>query len=169
LSRSSAPYSTVDWSFFVKGKSMQTTDRAISLHIRIHDSELLDAVRAYVNRTLQTSLQRFAGRVRNVRITLQDVNGPRGGVDKSCRIQAQLFPSRRWVMHEVRDANVFAAITVALQRVKYTVRKAFERRSGWRERRETIRKASVSAAEEEQAQLEGSPGGTTGNTEEEAA
>jgi len=131
----------------VKGKSMQTTDRAISLHIRIHDFELLDAVRAYMNRTLQTSLQRFAGRVRNVRITLQDVNGPRGGVDKSCRIQAQLFPSRRWVMHEVREADAFAAITVALQRMKHTVRKAFERRIARRERRETIRKASVSAAE----------------------
>lgn len=126
---------------------MQTTDRAISLHIRIHDFELLDAVRAYMNRTLQTSLQRFAGRVRNVRITLQDVNGPRGGVDKSCRIQAQLFPSRRWVMHEVREADAFAAITVALQRMKHTVRKAFERRIARRERRETIRKASVSAAE----------------------
>jgi len=150
----------------VKGESMRTTERAISVHIRIHEIELLDGVRAYVNRTLQTSLRRFAGRVRKVRITLQDVNGPRGGVDKACRIQAQLFPSRRWVMHEVRDANAFAAIAVALQRVKHTVRKAFERRSAWRERRETIRKASVSAAEEE-VQLEGSLAGTTRNTKEE--
>src|SRR5262245_5717111 len=146
---------------------MRTTDRAISVHIRIHESELLDAVRAYVNRTLQASLLRFAGRMRNVRITLQDVNGPRGGVDKSCRIQVQLFPSRRWVMHEVREADAFAAITVALRRVKHTVRKAFERRSAWRKRRETIRKASVSVAEEEEAQLEDSPAVATGNTKEE--
>jgi putative sigma-54 modulation protein len=132
---------------------MRTMESATSVHIRIHEPELLDEVRAYVDRTLQTSFQRFAGRVRNVRITLQDVNGPRGGMDKSCRIQAQLFPSRRWVMHEVRDANIFAAITAALQRVKYTVRKAFERRSAWRERRETIRKASAPAEEEDEAKL----------------
>lgn len=146
---------------------MRTTESAISAHIRIHEPELLNTVRAYMDRTLQTSLQRFAGRVRNVRITLQDVNGPRGGVDKSCRIQAQLFPSRRWVMHEARDANVFAAITVALQRVKHAVRKAFERRSAWRERRETIRKVSVLAEEEEKAKLERSAAGRVGNTKAE--
>ena len=132
---------------------MQAMEHSISVHIRIHEPELLDAVRAYVNRTLHTGFLRFRGRVRNVRITLQDVNGPRGGVDKSCRIRAQLFPSRRWVVHEVRDANVFAAITVALQRVKHTVRKAFERRTGRHDRRETIRKASGACEEEGETRL----------------
>jgi putative sigma-54 modulation protein len=89
-----------------------------------------------------------------VRITLQDVNGPRGGVDKSCRIQAQLFPSRHWVIHEVRNADVFAAITVALQRVKHTARKAFERARDWRERRETIRKAPLPAEDDDEARFQ---------------
>jgi len=130
---------------------MQTVERAVTVHIRIHESDLVDAVRLYVDRALHAGLQRFAGRVRNVRVTLQDVNGPRGGADKRCRVEAKLFPSQRWVMQEVRHANVFAAITLAIQRVKGTVRKVSERSRVWHVRRETIRKGSVSTEEEEEA------------------
>jgi putative sigma-54 modulation protein len=118
---------------------MQTGQRAVSVHIRIHESELAEAIRLCMDRALHAGLQRFAGKVRNIRVTLQDVNGPRGGVDKSCRIEAKLFPSRRWVVQEVRDANAFAAITLAVQRVKYTVCKASERTRVWQARRGAAR------------------------------
>jgi len=130
---------------------MQSGERAVSVNIRIQESEMQDAIRMHVMQALDASFQRFSGKVRTVRVTLQDVNGPRGGVDKSCRIEAKLFPSRRWVMQEVRDADVFAAITLAIQRVRYSVRKALERARVWRARRETIRKRPDSAEEEEDA------------------
>jgi putative sigma-54 modulation protein len=134
----------------VRQETKQTGQHAVSVHIRIHDPELAEAARLHLDRALYAGLQRFAGRVRNVRVSLLDMNGPRGGVDKACRIEAKLFPSRRWVLQEVRDANVFAAITLAVQRVKYTMRLALEHARVWHTRRDTIRKRAVSAEEEEE-------------------
>ena len=133
----------------MRKKTKQTSQRAVSVNIRIHAPELAEAARLHLDRALYAGLQRFAGRVGNVRVAVLDLNGPRGGVDKSCRIEAKLSPSGRWVRQEVRDANVFVAITLAVQRVKYTVRKALERARVWHTRRDSIRKRAVSAEEED--------------------
>jgi ribosome-associated translation inhibitor RaiA len=55
-----------------------------------HNVGLGEAARAYVERRLTFALGRLAGRVRGVRVTLVDVNGPRGGVDKQCRAVVDL-------------------------------------------------------------------------------
>jgi hypothetical protein len=102
----------------MKEKTMRMSEGAISVQVRIREAELVDAVRSYVERKLQAGLQRFAGSLRNVQVTLQDVNGPRGGVDKSCRIAAELIPSRCWIRLEARNANRFAAIALAVKGVK---------------------------------------------------
>ena len=134
----------------MKEKTMRMSEGAISVQVRIREAELADAVRPYVERKLQAGLQRFAGSLRNVQVTLQDVNGPRGGVDKSCRIAAELFPSRCWIRLEARNANQFAAIALAVKGVKQAVRRVLERTRAWRVRRETIRKGSVSAKREQE-------------------
>jgi len=131
---------------------MQIVQPAVKVYVRMNEPELAEAVRLHLDRALRASLQRFAQRVRNVRVTLQDVNGPRGGVDKYCRVEGKLFPSRRWVMQEECDANAFAAITLAVQRFKYSVRKGLERARVWSAKRETIRKRSISVEAEEKTE-----------------
>jgi ribosome-associated translation inhibitor RaiA len=111
------------------------------VRIRIYESDLEDAVRSFLDQALYSSFQRFYREREKLRVTLQDINGPRGGVDKSCRIEVRLFPSGRWVMQEVRNANVFAAINLAIRRVKYSMRKSVERARAGRARRETIRES----------------------------
>jgi transcription elongation GreA/GreB family factor len=52
-------------------------------------------LRRFVNRRIETSVGRFARRIRRVAVWLEDVNGPRGGIDTRCRIEVCLHPRGR--------------------------------------------------------------------------
>jgi ribosome-associated translation inhibitor RaiA len=60
-------------------------------------------------------------------VRIDDVNGPRGGVDKSCRIKVVLsgLPS---VVVEEQHESLHAAFDRALDRVQRTVRETLRRR-----------------------------------------
>src|ERR1051326_1811161 len=58
----------------------------MKLSIRTRSVEITDALRDLISRRLRSSLDAFGGRVTNASVYLADVNGPRGGVDKSCQI-----------------------------------------------------------------------------------
>lgn len=80
-----------------------------------------------VERRLSFALSRFGARVRAVSVSLADLNGPRGGIDKKCSMQARLAP-RGSVRVESRDSEVPAAIDRAATRLARAVTRAFERR-----------------------------------------
>lgn len=44
------------------------------------------SLREYAAQRLQRALGRFTGELRAVTLRVADVNGPRGGVDKACRV-----------------------------------------------------------------------------------
>ncbi len=46
--------------------------------------------RAYLERRLGFALGRFLSKVKSVTVSLTDVNGDRGGIDKRCRVVARL-------------------------------------------------------------------------------
>ncbi len=85
------------------------------------------AVRAYVERRLHFSLGRFSQRVERAMVHLQDVNGPRGGEDKLCRIEVRLRPGGSVFVEESGSA-VLAAVAGAAERVGRAVSRAVERR-----------------------------------------
>ena len=47
-------------------------------------------LRRLLERRLSFALSRFDSRIRKTTVVLEDVNGPRGGMDKSCRIAVVL-------------------------------------------------------------------------------
>lgn len=51
---------------------------------------LLDDDRQRIERRAQFALGRMGARIRRVDVRVCDVNGPRGGVDKRCRVQVHL-------------------------------------------------------------------------------
>jgi hypothetical protein len=51
---------------------------------------LSEAARARVERRLAFALGRLEGRISRVQVTLADLNGPRGGIDKRCLMVADL-------------------------------------------------------------------------------
>src|SRR5438270_13880807 len=73
--------------------------------IRILSTDLTEALQSYIERRLHFSLGRFGGRVGRVRVRITDVNGPRGGPDKSCHISADPLSSGKTLLDQDADAN----------------------------------------------------------------
>ncbi len=69
----------------------------------------------FAHRRLSTALGHFAARVRDVDVWLEDVNGPRRGVDKRCRISLRL-KSGGQATATAHAANEFAALARAAER-----------------------------------------------------
>jgi CBS domain-containing protein/ribosome-associated translation inhibitor RaiA len=90
---------------------------------------LLDAAdKDYLRRKLGRKLGKFASSIERTSARVEDVNGPRGGVDKRCRIKIVLsgLPS---VVVEERHHSLQAALDGALARAERAVRQTTRRRS----------------------------------------
>ena len=64
----------------------------ISLQIKRLDIEISSDTTSQIERAFGCALDRFQHVIREVEVTLLDVNGPKGGVDKRCRVQVRLYP-----------------------------------------------------------------------------
>jgi len=82
---------------------------------------------AHIERRLQFALARFSGRIQRVQVVLEDQNGPRGGLDKSCRIVVRLREAGD-VVAEVADVHWEIAVDRATTRVGHTVARRLARR-----------------------------------------
>lgn len=83
--------------------------------------------RQYLRRKLAQKLRKFSPAVVRTSVRVEDVNGPRGGMDKRCRIKVVLrgLPS---VVVEEHHASLQSAIDGALIQMERTVRRATDRR-----------------------------------------
>lgn len=83
-------------------------------------------------RRLEFALGRFAGRVRSLRVRLTDLNGPRGGRDKTCVVSVRLDRPRLVIVIEDTDADERVAISRAAERAARAVARAVRTTSDWR-------------------------------------
>ena len=95
--------------------------------IRVRHGRLSRSLEEQLERRLYFALARFSGRVRRISAFLEDINGPRGGEDKLCKIEAILVPSGS-IMAEATDADVASAVGRAAERVARRVRDALDRK-----------------------------------------
>jgi hypothetical protein len=72
-------------------------------------------------------LARFSGHIQRVQVVLEDQNGPRGGLDKNCRVVVRLREAAD-VVAEVTDVNWEIAVDRATSRVGHTVARRLARR-----------------------------------------
>lgn len=72
-------------------------------------------LRAHVERRVAFALDRYVERVARVSVRMGDVNGPRGGRDKSCRVEV-LVRDGRAVRAAALDADAYAAVGTAIRR-----------------------------------------------------
>jgi ribosome-associated translation inhibitor RaiA len=83
--------------------------------------------RVHVRGKLARRLRKFAESIDRVSLRCEDANGPRGGVDRVCRVKVVLrgLPT---VVFEQRDVSLNAAVDLALDGVERAVRRALQRR-----------------------------------------
>jgi ribosomal subunit interface protein len=74
---------------------------------------LTDSLRAHVHRRLETSLGWAL--TRRLAVWLSDINGPRGGRDKRCKIQISLDHGKTIVIENTEE-DLYAAIDLAAER-----------------------------------------------------
>ena len=63
------------------------------------------------------ALARFSDRISSVNVALVDENGPRGGIDKLCRVSV-VMPRLGQVSASAKHENPWAAVTEATDRVR---------------------------------------------------
>jgi len=94
-----------------------------------------DTVRTYIGRRLRESLVHFEDRIGSVQVRLEDVNGPRGGLDKLC--QVVIGCGKLGTVHtEAKHKTLRDAIDGAIERAKHAVTHAVDRK-------QTVRRSKV--------------------------
>lgn len=95
--------------------------------IRAIGTKLSGKDRDYIRQRLAKRLGKFDRFVERTSVRVEDINGPRGGVDKRCRVKIALrgLPS---VVVEEHHYSPRAAIDLAFDGIERTVRRTIERR-----------------------------------------
>jgi CBS domain-containing protein/ribosome-associated translation inhibitor RaiA len=103
------------------------TPQETPAYIRGAESVIRAADKDYLRIKLGRKLGKFAHAIQRTSVRVDDVNGPRGGVDKRCRIKVVLhgLPS---IVVEERQESLQAAMDGALARTERAVRQAVQRR-----------------------------------------
>lgn len=111
----------------VKRKAGRTAAPQIPANIRVAGTALTSDERASIRQELGAKLGKFASPIERVTVRVRDVNGPRGGIDKACRIKVVLsgLPS---VIVEEQAASLERAFRDALAGTVRSVRRAVGRR-----------------------------------------
>jgi ribosome-associated translation inhibitor RaiA len=95
--------------------------------IHVRGVRLDEGDRFYIRRKLGLKLGKFPTSVQRISVRIEDLNGPRAGVDQRVRIKAVLhrLPS---TMVEATDADLRVAIDAAMVKAERAVRRAIQRR-----------------------------------------
>ena len=88
--------------------------------------EMTGALRAYTEQRLATALGWAREHMHKLIVSLSDINGPRGGVDKRCKIQVQLGGGRGVIIEDT-EADLYAAIDRAAERADRALVRQVER------------------------------------------
>ena len=110
--------------------------------------DLTEGLREHTERRLQFALNWASHDVRTVTVRLFDINGPRGGNDKRCRIQIPLAGLQNVVIEDT-ETDLYVAIDRATERTERTVTRRLERlREHHRDRRQGAEAADGERAPE---------------------
>jgi len=90
----------------------------ITIHAPLEVGQIgfLDSITARITRTLT----RFSDRIYTVTVALADENGPRGGIDKQCRVSV-VMPRFGQISASAKHENPWTAVAQATERVRRMV------------------------------------------------
>lgn len=88
----------------------------MNLKLRSRKVHVTQELRRHIETRLAFALARFGHRVRGILVHLSDVNGPRGGEDIHCRVEALLSPGGSLQIEET-SCDPFQAVARASNRM----------------------------------------------------
>jgi putative sigma-54 modulation protein len=96
--------------------------------LKVHGQniEVTDAMSTHVQSRFSAALHQHP-QVGDVTVRLQDLNGPKGGVDMRCQATIHLRRGKPIIVEHVED-DMYAAISVAADRAKDVVTRQLEKR-----------------------------------------
>ena len=95
-----------------------------------------------IERRCRLSLDHLHGQVAQVLFHLSDLNGPRGGHDKRCRISIRLADGAT-VMIRATEPDEFRAVASALEKAKHRLNEHLKKRRRSRKGGHTIRRSAA--------------------------
>lgn len=96
------------------------------MEIKARNIDVPEALRRHVQRRLNFAFSRFGAEVTSAVVRLDDVNGPRGGVDQRCRLSLR-GPRVGSITIEEVSVDVSAAVDIAAHRGARVVSRALSR------------------------------------------
>lgn len=96
------------------------------IRFRSVNANLPEGFEMDTHRKFERALRRTTDSVLKVFIIVTDINGPKGGVDKLCRVNVVLTRSRHLTLEE-RDANAHVALARLAERTSRSVIRATKR------------------------------------------
>ena len=96
------------------------------IQVQARGFSVTEALRDQAERRLRFALGSLAGQIRSVNVLLDDQNGPRGGVDKRCKLRVVL-DTQPAVVIEHLESDVYVAIDRASERASRTLARRLQR------------------------------------------
>jgi len=92
------------------------------MQLRIHSKniELTHAIRQHIRERVTAALDQHATRVRQVAVTVSDINGPRGGIDQLCNVVVSLRGGKT-LRHSRKGDDLYANVSLVADKVKRRV------------------------------------------------
>jgi len=96
------------------------------IEIQARNVSLSSRLRRQAEDRIRAALTRFDARIMRVSLWLSDVNGPKGGTDKTCQVQIVMNGKPDVVIEETRE-TLYVAINRALERAGQVVVRRLDR------------------------------------------
>jgi putative sigma-54 modulation protein len=92
------------------------------VHIQSRHFSLSTALNNYVKTKLQVMLGRYEAKIISINVSLFDINGPKGGEDKCCKIVVKINGASSIVMQETA-VYLYDAINTCSRRARRAVKR----------------------------------------------
>ena len=92
----------------------------MKIKIQARDIALTSDLKAYVKRSIKYALGSRYDSIKHIIVTLSDINGPKGGEDKRCKVLIKLDGTKDIVIDD-KQTHLHSAIDVATERASLAV------------------------------------------------
>lgn len=104
----------------------------MKIEVRFRGLDSSASLREHVVHRIHVHVGRFGRQVSAVRVRIADINGPKGGVDKRCRITVRGPRVGALTLDEL-SADAYSAVDLAVDRIARAVARSLERARGARQ------------------------------------